>query len=280
MLPGEAGNLPDGAIAHLAKTADPTELASVRRDLQAKLGAYIMDSTREAMTEPTAAGRLASRLGSTAAPGTWGGEAIRMLMQFKTYPFTFVSRTLGREWRRDGVDVSGLAHIIVATGLLGYVSMTLKDLAKGRNPRDPRRDEHGQVAGYAKLVMAAMVQGGGLGIYGDFLFGEANRTGGGLISSLAGPTAGTAEELFKTFQAIRDGSDTKTRGELAGSHGLQLLKNNTPFINMFYTRSALDYFVLHRLQEALNPGYLRRYEKKVQKENNQTFWLRPTQSPY
>jgi hypothetical protein len=25
---------------------------------------------------------------------------------------------------------------------------------------------------------------------------------------------------------------------------------------------------------------LRRYEKKVQKENSQTFWLRPTQSPY
>jgi hypothetical protein len=128
--------------------------------------------------------------------------------------------------------------------------------------------------------MAAMLQGGGLGLYGDFLFGEANRAGGGLIAGLAGPTAGTIEEVHKTLLAIRDGSDTKSRAELAGAHGLQLLKNNTPFVNMFYTRTALDYFVLHRLQEAMNPGYLRRYEKKVQKENSQTFWLRPTQSPY
>ena len=66
---------------------------------------------------------------------------------------------------------------------LGYLSMTLKELAKGRTPREPD-----DAASYGKLVAAAMVQGGGLGIYGDFLFGEANRVGGGMIASLAGGT--------------------------------------------------------------------------------------------
>ena len=68
-----------------------------------------------------------------------------------------------------------------------------------------------------------------------------------------------------------------------GGHHARHLSNReivTRFINLFYTRAALDYFVLHRLQEAMNPGYLRRYEQKVRKENNQTFWLRPTSSPY
>jgi len=177
--------------------------------------------------------------------------------------------------RRDGVDVSGVAHLIVATTLLGYVSMTLKELAKGRNPRQPE-----DAGDYAKLVMAAMTQGGGLGIYGDFLFGEANRMGGGFVSSLAGPAAGTLEDVHKLVTSIRDGSNTKTRAEIAGSEGLHMLTNNTPFLNLFYTRAALDYFVLHRLQETMNPGYLRRYEQKVKKENNQTFWLRPSSSPY
>ena len=271
VMPGEVQNLPDSAVAHLTKTGSAAEIQRVRDDLQSKLGAYITDTTAEAMTEPRASDRLSARLGMQAIPGTWGGEAIGLLMQFKQYPITFTRRTIERELRRDGVDVMGIAHLLVATTLLGYVSMTLKEYAKGRNRRKPE-----DLGGYAKLVMAAFVQGGGLGLYGDFLFGEANRMGGGMVESFIGPTFGTLGEVERLIKAIRDGSDSKTRGELAASHGLQLLKNNTPFLNLFYTRAALDYFVLYRLQEAMNPGYLRRYEKKVKKENNQTFWLRPT----
>jgi hypothetical protein len=270
MMPGDMQSLPDEAIAHLAKTDSPAELPRIRDDLQAKLASYIMDTTREGMTESTAAGRAITTAGT---PGTISGEALRLLFQFKQYPMTFLQRSLGRELRRDGVDVAGIAHLIVATTILGYLSMTAKELAKGRNPRDIQKEPFKTVAG-------AMTQGGGLGIYGDFLFGEANRMGGGFVGSLAGPAAGTLEDVHKLITALRDGSDSKTRGQIAASEGLQLLKNNTPFINLFYTRAALDYFILHRLQEAANPGYLRRYEQKVKKENAQTFWLRPTSSPY
>lgn len=272
MMPGNIKDLSDEAIAHLAKTDSPTELGRVRDDLQAKLGSYITDTSREAMTEPTAADRLVT---ARAPPGTLAGEAIRMLMQFKQYPLTFLRRSVGRELRRDGVDVAGIAHLIAATTLLGYVSMTAKELAKGRNPRQPEKP-----GDYAKLVAASMVQGGGLGIYGDFLFGEANRMGGGFVGSLAGPAAGTLEDVHRLITAIRDGSDSKSRGQIAASEGIQTLKNNAPFLNLFYTRAALDYFILHRLQEAANPGYLRRYEAKVKKDNAQTFWLRPSSSPY
>ena len=85
---------------------------------------------------------------------------------------------------------------------------------------------------------------------------------------------------MKLFLALRDPSETKTRGERFVAQGLNVLKNNAPVLNLFYTRAAVDHFVLHRLQEAVNPGYLRRYEEKVKKENAQTFWLRPTSSPY
>ena len=272
ILPGDVQDLPDTAIAHLARTDSPAELGRIRNDLQAKLGSYITDTTREAMTEPTAAGRIMSAAGT---PGTVGGEALRLLMQFKSYPMTFLQRSVMRELKRDGVDVAGIAHLVVATTLLGYASMTLKELAKGRNPRQPE-----DAGDYAKTAAAAMVQGGGLGIYGDFLFGEANRMGGGFIGSLAGPTAGTIEDVHKMMLALRDGSETKTRGQRFAAEAINTLKNNAPFMNLFYTRAALDHFVLHRLQEAVNPGYLRRYEEKIKKENAQTFWLRPTSSPY
>jgi hypothetical protein len=37
---------------------------------------------------------------------------------------------------------------------------------------------------------------------------------------------------------------------------------NTPWINLFYTRPALDYLVLNSLREAATPGYLKRNEAR------------------
>lgn len=227
-----------------------------------KLRAYIIDQVREGMTEPTAGTR--AMVSFHTQRGTPAGEAIRLMMQFKSFPLTYMSRTLGREFRRDGIDVGGVAHLIVATTALGYLAMTIKDLTKFRAPREPE-----DAAGYRKLVAAAMMQGGGAGIYGDFLFGEANRFGGGIISTLVGPTAGSLEELHKLYGAAR--------GE--GNFAAQAIRtgvNHTPFVNLFYSRMALDYLVLWRLQEWANPGYLARMEQRVKRDNDQTFWLRPT----
>ena len=51
-----------------------------------------------------------------------------------------------------------------------------------------------------------------------------------------------------------------------------------PFVNLFYTRMALDYLVLYRLQEAVNPGFLRRMERRIERENAQHFVLPPSQA--
>jgi hypothetical protein len=235
------------------------------QDASRKLAAYFADQVREGMTEPTAGVRAAVTLGTQS--GTWGGELVRTLFQFKTFTTTYMVRSGGRELRRDGVDAGGLAHLIVATTALGYLAMTMKDLAKGRNPRQPDDAE-----GYAKLVAGAFVQGGGLGIYGDFLFGENNRFGGGFVSTLAGPTGGSVDEVAK-FLANR------IRGEgNAAAEAIRLGANHTPLVNLFYTRAALDYLVLWRMQEWANPGYLRRMEQRTRRENDQTFWLRPTEA--
>jgi hypothetical protein len=266
-LRAQAAKAPDGAMHILPSDVTDPALAT-------KLQTYITDQLREGMHEPRAADRAMITWGTQ--KGTVAGELVRLMMQFKNYPLTFAARSLGREFSRDGVDVMGVAHLIVMSTALGYLSMTLKELAKGRNPRDPN-----DAQGYAKAVMAAMAQGGGLGIYGDFLFGEANRMGGGLVGSLAGPTAGTLEQAHSLFQAIRDGAFDKSGAHAEKdifSQGVELAKNNAPLINLFYTRAALDHFIFYRLQEAANPGYLRRYEANVKRQNNQTFWLRPSEA--
>jgi hypothetical protein len=58
----------------------------------------------------------------------------------------------------------------------------------------------------------------------------------------------------------------------------RILIANTPFMNLFYSRIVLDYLVLYQIQEALNPGYLRRMERQVEREQGQEFLLAPSEA--
>ncbi len=267
LTPDAVGRLPDEAIRAYMGKADASARAvdEARANLQTSLSAYYTGQVREALTFAGAREKALTTFGSSA--GTPLGEAVRYIMQFKGFPITYLVKHLGRELNRgETVNGAGLAHLIVATTALGYVSMTAKEYVKGRNPREPE-----DAAGWAKLAMAAMQQGGGFGIYGDFLFGEANRFGGGLISTLAGPAAGLLEQYVGVLQAARDGEDV-------GAKALRAAVGSTPFINIFYARTALDHMVLYGAMEALNPGYLRRYERQIEKDYNQTWWLPPSEA--
>jgi hypothetical protein len=149
--------------------------------------------------------------------------------------------------------------------------MTAKELAKGREPRKP--EDAGDAA---KLLMAAAKQGGGLGIYGDFLFGEANRVGGSWASTLLGPTGGTLSDIERVFNAAKKGLDSGFKASDVGAVAFKGTLNNTPFANLFYARTAADYLFLYAMQESLNPGFLRRYERQIERDNNQRFLVPPT----
>lgn len=236
-------------------------------DVETALRSYFIETTREAMTFSGARERALATLGTQ--KGTVVGEAVRFMMQFRTFPITFATRHLAREIKRDGVDKIGLAHMIVATTVLGYLSQSAKEVVKGRTPRDPNDP---------KTWLSAMQQGGGLGIYGDFLFGEYNRFGGSFAETLAGPTAGTAGDVARVFAAIRGEMVEPDKKHDALAKSVKAAVGVTPFANLFYTRMALDYLVLHQVQEMMNPGYLRRFERRVQKENGQKFILKPSEA--
>lgn len=275
LLPAELSNLSDEAVAGLTKPGQTAD--EVRSELRSKLSTYVIDQTREGTSEPTAAVRsmVQGSYQKLDSVHPFLGEAMRAFMQFKTFPLTHFSRSVMREVSRDGFDVAGVAHLIVGTTALGYLAMTLKQLAAGRNPRDPQTP-----GDYLRTVMAALAQGGGLGIYGDFMFGEANRFGDGPFATELGPTFGTAENLAELLQGLRDGGIDEASGEMVKGHQasdwLQFAKANAPFLNLFYTRAALDYLVFYRLQEMMNPGYLERMEARVKQQQNQTFWLSPS----
>lgn len=277
LTPDAIRHLDDDVMrAHLGKAnASEAELKRARTDLETQLRTYYTDQIREGMTEAGARERALVQL--TTKPGTAVGEAVRFLTQFKTYPLTYVTRHLNRELNRGGsVDTGGLAHLIIATTALGYVSLTAKELIKGREPRKPE-----DFLDYAKLLGAAFQQGGGLGVYGDFLFGSANRQGQGIAETLGGPALGKLSEIKSIVEALTKGDDMGKNLDTAGDKAVRFAISNVPFQNLFYTRMALDWLVLYQVQEWLNPGSLRRMEKRIEKEQNQKFFVRPSSAiPY
>jgi hypothetical protein len=251
--------------AYLVPDGLPPELAQTMRT-------FYIDRAHHAVIEPDARSRWWLTRGSQA--GTVSGELFRFIAQFKGFPTAMIQNVVGREVYGKGADsfaqalrnghgeMMGLATLIAWTTLFGYGAMTAKDMLKGRNPRDPKD---------AGTWGAAMLQGGAMGIYGDFILGESNRFGRGMLETIAGPVPGMFSDIDKLRAALIAGDDV-------AANAFRTMVNNTPFANLFYTRVALDYLVLYRLQEAMNPGYLRRLEKRVEKENAQTFWLRPTEA--
>lgn len=259
LTPDAVLHLPDDAIAHLATGKGEKALQRAREDLEIGLRSFYIDQVDSAITQGGARERAIATWGTK--PGTPVGEAVRSVMQFKLYPITFATKQLGREISRG--DVLGAVHLMVATTALGFLSLQAKELAKGRSPRDPTD---------LKTWAAAMQQGGGMGIYGDFLFGEYNRFGGGALETLAGPTIGTVSQVLRAFSEAKEGDIKGTASEL-----FRATTGAIPFINLFYTRAAFDYLFLYQVQEMMNPGYLRRFERRVEKENSQTFIIRPSE---
>ena len=244
--------------AHRAKL-----IKDAKRDIKTSLNSYYADQVNESVTRPNARVRALVTLGTHA--GTPVGEAVRYLGQFKSFGVGFQAIHMAREFQRNGrLDKTGLATLILGTTALGYLSLQAKEMLKGRNPR--KIEDAGDAA---KLFAASMAQGGGAGIYGDFLFGEANRFGGGLVATLGGPAVGNAEEIWQLKGKLQ-------RFEDPSASLFQVAKGNIPFANVFWARLALDQMLFYKIQEAMNPGYLRRMEKRVRDQNNQTFWLKPS----
>lgn len=256
------------------------------QELESKLNTFYTDRVQAGVIRGGAREKAYATQGLQA--GTPAGEAWRMIMQFKQYPMAFVQQILGRYAEEDrfwsipgalgrkmisdprGVGAK-MASLMVMTWAMGYVAMTLKDIAKGRTPRDPQDP---------RTWTAAFLQGGGAGLYGDYLFTRVNRFGGTIGDAAMGPGFSTAFEGADILLASRDAvlSDLVGEGEdkYPDVKAFNYFKANTPFLGLFYTKAALDYLILYDLQEFLRPGSLRRMERSLRTAQKQEFLLPPS----
>lgn len=258
--------IPDASLQGMG---DP---ARIRDDVVTRLIGMLVDESEYASLAPDLFTR--ARVESFGQRGTPNGEIARTAFLFKSFPMAMFSRHWTRMMAGDGNPnrVAYGAQIIVGMTVFGGLSVLLKDIAAGRDPRD---------ATTAKFWGAAAMAGGGMSFAGDLLYswaGGQTQSGVGASAAAAGAVAGpvfgaAAEGLSLTvgnaFEAAR-GEETDF-----GAEAVRFARANLPFVNLWYVRTVLDRAVLHDLQETLNPGYLNRMKQRARRDWGQEFYWEP-----
>lgn len=269
LTPEALARIPDAKIAAAFPDANPTR---VREEAITKLLGTVMEEVDMAVIQPGA--RERAMMGAGLQRGTLKGELTRSFFLFKSFPIAMIMR----HWERaigamptTAGKAGYIAALMASTTVLGMASMQVNELLNGRDPKNmnPFDGKSG-----VKNWGAALLKGGSLGIYGDFLFSESTQHGGGPLAAVQGPVFSLFEDAIGLTQGnlvqMAQGKDTNFGAEL-----VRFVKSNTPGANLWYAKAALDHLVFHQLQEMMSPGYLGRIQSRARREFGQEWWWTP-----
>jgi len=216
--------------------------------------------------------------------GTPEGELWRSAMQIKSFPLTVASLHFNRGAVQAtmGQKVGYYTQLMVYTTVLGGIALQAKDLAAGRDPRAVL-DKNGVPK--KEFLLAAMAQGGGGTLIGDFFYSDQNRYGHSFFKTLAGPIASTSDDIAQytignaqelvsegfTLEGLKKGY-AKSR---IGPETVKLLEQYTPSVWQvdLFLQSLFD-----SMEMAADPEAEKKYRrlmKKRAREYNQEYWWKP-----
>ena len=242
------------------------KFADMTQDGGKKFHQMVMSETDFAVPTPDSRVRAFTTGGLGRA--SIAGQAWRSAMMLKSFPITIMTTHFYRAAMQAtiGQKLAYVGLLGASTTILGGAALQMKDIAAGREPRPV--DE--------KFMGAAFMQGGGLGILGDFVFSDKNRFGGGIEQTLAGPTG----ELFNKTTSLTIGNIQQAfKGEETNvlSESVQFIDRYTPDIwqTHLFKNAIFDQFELMadpKAQKKFN-----RIMKKRKKEFNQDYWWKKGQ---
>lgn len=271
VTPHEIWAIPDEKLADLG---DPTTL---KRNATTALGAHVEEEAGMGImtTGARERARIEKILGG-GDPNTVGGQVLRSIMLFKT----FASSMVMKHWNRAGSmgtlqskAVYGTILMVYGTAIAAATNLLVRPFLAGQNPpdaTDPRFWAH------------AILRGGGLGYYGDFLYEQLNSKDNSLGAAIGGPLATDVQDIWNltggaAFQKIK-GDRVDEAAKV-----IRMARNNNPLLNTWYTSALWDHWLWYNMQEAANPGYLDRMMDRQQAYGRNYFWdphdALPSQGP-
>ena len=235
---------------------------------------FVMDDSFMASLQPDLMTRSITNWGKSR--GTVAGEFIRSIFLFKSFPIAMFMRHLqrSRSLYRYKLQSNGMSSavwsrigyystLIALTTLVAWVANMFKDIINGSDVKDPLT--------FDAIFKRALTSGGGMGFIGDILVSGMDdyKYGHPALMNMAGPVLSTAMDAYTIFDKYKDNKDI-------GANVLRIVKGNLPVVNLWYTKQLLNHAVFNQIQEMMNPGYHRRIEQKIRKNQGVGYWWKPT----
>lgn len=248
------------------------EASAARRNAMVKLLGAVNTESDFAIVTPGWKERAQFYSGIAGHRGTVMGEIARSALQFKSFPWAYFQRgmDLVANAETPGGKAAMTAWLIGSTTAAGAMIIQTREMLSGKDPRGMMDKD------WYKFWGQAFLQGGALGIYGDFLYGiNQTRYGSGPLETIAGPTFGPLLELglvnpLQALAAKVEGKDTHLAAKT-----VQSVKGFVPGGNIWYTKAAMDHLVWQKVMESLSPGYLANVRQRTLKDFNQDWWWQP-----
>lgn len=253
--------------------------------LRSKLAVALSDMAQVGSPASSARERVIANLGTD--PNTPAGAALRVMMQFKSFALAVprVYRRIAlnnpqsdaRTWRqamRDTGDLAYFASAMTQATLIAAGGIYVKNMLAGR--KTEIMDKDGNID--PKFIMEA-VAAGAIPMMATYVLdsfrGEYKKYGRSIVKDILGPTFGQLDEASQIIGEVGKALD----GYYQGKHNvnskvmqktIRLMLRNTPGQNLPFVKPALEAAFLNDLYDFLNPGYMRRVEKR-QRENKDIF---------
>jgi len=196
--------------------------------------------------------------------GSYGGEAWRAFNLFRGYSFSMMMKHWGRAANQPGVygKLRYMAPLAVYGTLIAAAGNQIRNVISGQDP-DSMKDW--------RFWGKAILRGGGMGFFGDFLYNEATQNDNSLAAGLGGPAMTSLEDIWNITGKA---AFKKAKGEKTdeGANVVKFLRNNTPIQGMWYTQAAFDHMLWNHMQEAASPGYLSRMQSRAATYGKQYYW--------
>lgn len=258
-------NIPDDQLKHLG---DPTE---VKNQAVKKYFSHVLDEQGMAVIE--AGLRERTKLYGKTHGGSLVGFMARGLMQFKSFPVTFLMRH-GTRALRDGAfsptPFTYMVPLAMGMSVMGALSLQLGEIANGNNPLTLWDDDDPDAA--LSFMTKAMMKGGGMTLLGDIVAAGADTSGRDSRDFLLGPMGGDMVKLAQltsgTANQLLNGKDVTSKT----NQMYMLAKSKIPGQNLWYTKTAMNRLMFDDIQNMIAPDYQQKYKRKMQKQGRSQWW--------
>jgi hypothetical protein len=256
LTPKSVWSIPDEKLADLG---DPRAL---KREASTQLLAHTLEEAGMAVMDTGPRQRVAVNFGSQR--GSIGGELWRSANLFRGFSMAMMMKHWARAAEMPGVGrAKYLAPLFVYGTIIAAAGNQIRNLLAGEDP-----DNMATPSFWGKAIL----RGGGLGFFGDFLQNELTQHDTSLAAALGGPLFTTGEEMLNlTHKAFFQSQRGILQDE--GAKIVRFARENTPLLNLWYAQAAFDHLIWNNLQEAASPGYLERMEaRQAANYRKQYFW--------